>query len=47
MAGVTVEEVLTLAPMAGAAVIGGQRGLARVVTGVNVMEDALPDWPDF
>lgn len=45
MAGVTVEEVLTLAPMAGAAVIGGQRGLARVVTGVNVME--VPDIEAF
>jgi purine catabolism regulator len=45
MAGVTVEEVLTLAPMAGAAVIGGRAGLSRLVTGVNVME--VPDIEAF
>lgn len=39
--GITVEEVLTLPAFAGARVIGGQEGLGRVVTNVNVME--VPD----
>ncbi len=45
MAGVTVKEVLTLAPMSGAYVLAGAEGLSRVVTGVNVME--VPDIEDF
>lgn len=45
MAGVTVKEILTLAPLARAVVLGGEAGLSRVVTGVNVME--VPDIEGF
>jgi purine catabolism regulator len=45
MAGVTVEEILTLTAMSGAYVVAGAEGLARQVTGINVME--VPDIEAF
>ncbi len=45
MAGVTVEEILTLTAMNGAYVIAGTDGLDRLVTGINVME--VPDIEAF
>lgn len=45
MAGVTVEEILTLKAMSGAYVIAGAEGLNRLVTGINVME--VPDIEAF
>lgn len=45
MAGVTVEEILTLSAMNGAYVTAGAQGLSRLVTGINVME--VPDVEAF
>ncbi|MCC2317055.1 PucR family transcriptional regulator [Cellulomonas chengniuliangii] len=45
MTSVTVREIMTLGALRGTTVLGGVRGLDRVVSGVNVME--VPDIEDF
>ncbi|WP_066582770.1 PucR family transcriptional regulator [Cellulomonas timonensis] len=45
MTSVTVREIMTLGALRGTYVLGGARGLDRMVSGVNVME--VPDIEDF